>query len=284
MSQPQAAPTSAPTQAVPQSGQVKPEAAPQATQPTPAEIRKMKLKVDGKELELPENEVIARAQKASAAEARWQESASIRKQAEEIMKFARENPREFFKKIGQDPRKFSEEYLMEVLEQEQMSPEQRRAYENEQKLKQYETEKKQREEAEQAAEMAKIEAEHSQNYNQVFMGALNKAGLPKTEWTVARMAQLQLVNLKKGLDLNADQLAKVVRDDYFDAQKSMWQEVDGDKLLELFTPDMLKKIAKAQISKLKSKGGMTRAEGKKEEEAPKFASWREYQKHNRGRG
>lgn len=48
------------------------------------EPRKMKLKVNGQELELTEDEVIERAQKVEAAEQRFQEAARLRKEAEEL--------------------------------------------------------------------------------------------------------------------------------------------------------------------------------------------------------
>lgn len=50
----------------------------------PVEERKFKLKVNGREVELPESEVIKRAQIAEAAQLRFQEASALYKQAQEI--------------------------------------------------------------------------------------------------------------------------------------------------------------------------------------------------------
>src|SRR6202043_3515109 len=111
------------------------------TAPAAAEIRKLKLKIDGGEVEMPEGEVIALAQQGKSAGKRYQEAADLRRQAEEILKAA-DDPTAFLTKKGKDVRKWAEEFLMGELKREAMSPEQRKALENEGKLKQFEDEKK----------------------------------------------------------------------------------------------------------------------------------------------
>lgn len=251
--------------------------------PSAAEIRKLKLKLDGQDVELPENEVIALAQQGKVAGKRFQEAAAIRKKAEDILKFAQENPREFFAKTGLDARKFAEEYLIEELKKEQMSPEQRKAAENEAKLKKYEDERKAEIERKKREDEAALQAHHAENYNKLFIEALTKSGLPRTPYTVKRMAELQLVNIKKKLELGADQLAKVVREDYMAEQKALFGAYDGDQLLDFLGPEIAKKLSKAQIAKLKAKGLRTAGPSSKAQSnaGTNGMSWREYQKRNR---
>lgn len=261
---------------------------PQAA-PTPAEIRKLKLKLDGKEVEMPESEVIAMAQKASMSDKRFMEGAALKKQAEDIMAFAKTNPVEFFKKTGLDFRQISENYLVEELKREQMSPEQRKAAENETKLKEYEADKKKTADQAKKREIAELQKKHADNYNQLFVEALNKSGLPKTPYTIKRMAELQLVKLKLKLELNADQLAKVVREDYINEQKMLFGSTEGEQLLEMLGPELIKKLSKAQIAKLKSKGAKTisgdQNKPRKSDDGSTngMSAWRAYQMKNRGR-
>lgn len=254
---------------------------------TPAEIRNLKLRLDGKDVEMPESEVIALAQKGKVSDQRFQEASAMKRQAEEVLKFAKDNTTEFFKRTGMNARQWAEEYLVGELRAEQMSPEQRKAAENEKKLKEYESEKKQAADRAQQAEMDQLRQKHAENYNKLFVEALTKSGLPKTNYTVKRMAELQLVNIKQKLELSADQLAKVVREDYESEQKALFGAYDGDQLMEFLGPELVKKLSKAQIAKLKAKGVKTSVSG--DQHKPKKSgepemTWREYQLKNRGRG
>src|ERR1017187_418573 len=119
-----------------------PQAAPTINQPAPTPPRMMKVKIDGKEMDLPESEVLSGYQQGKVATDRFQEAAAMKKQADEIMKFAKENPKEFFAKTGMNARQWAEEYLIQELQNEAMSPEQKKARENEEKLRKYETEER----------------------------------------------------------------------------------------------------------------------------------------------
>lgn len=250
--------------------------------PTPAEVRRLKLKLDGQEVELPESDVIALAQRGKVADQRFSEAATTRKEAQEIIEFAKSNPTEFFKRTGMNARQWAEEFLMGELKREQMSPEQKKAADNEMKLKEYETARKHQEAKKLDDEKQAAQQKHMQNYDMLFVEALGKSGLPKTAYTIKRMAELQLVNLKQKLNLDADQLAKVVREDYIAEQKQLYGALDGDQLIDLLGPELVKKLSKAQIAKLKAKasGGSGSTPLTRSSDKPAM-SWREYQRRNR---
>jgi hypothetical protein len=266
-----------------------PSAPAQTETPTQAKAevaRMLKLKVDGKELELPESEVISRAAKASAADKRFQEAAQTRKQAEEIIKFAKDNPTEFFKRTGMNAREWAEQYLLQEIQREQMTPEQKKAWENEQKLRQYEESEKQAKARAKAEQDAALERHHAEQYDQFFVKALSEVGLPRTPYTVSRMAQLEMVNLKKGLKLLPSQLATIVREDYIAEQKALFGSMEGDALMEILGKDNVKKLSKAQLSKYKSAKTLTSSNIKKNDAKPKnpmdaINSWKAYQKKTR---
>lgn len=286
MSTPTAAPTApVTTQTKTASSQpAKSDPAPTTPGATPAEIKRMKLKLEGQDVEMPESEVIALAQRGKVSDKRFQEAAAMKKQAEDVLKFAKENPTEFFKKTGMNARQWAEEYLVGELKKEQMSPEQRKAAENEAKLKEYEDQKKSEADRKLQDDKRRLEQEHMQNYDKLFVEALTKSGLPKTPYTIKRMAELQLTNIRKKLELSADQLAKVVREDYQAEQKALFGAVDGDALLEMFGADIVKKLSKAQIAKLKAKGIRTasgNSGNRSTESGDKKLSWKEYQRRNR---
>jgi len=221
--------------------------------PEASVARLLKLKVDGQEFELPESEVITLAQQGKSAGKRFQEAAAAKKEAEQIVNFLKANPKEAMRKLGIDPRKFSEDTLMEIITQEQMSPEQRKAIENENRLKEYEAREKQAQEQSRQAQLAELERSHMESYDKMFVQALTESGLPKTPYTVKRMAELTLVNVKRGLNLEPSQLAKIVREDYQNEMKALYGQADGDALLELLGKEGVKKLSKAQLTQYKSK-------------------------------
>lgn len=276
------------TPAAPAASQAQPTASAQApaqTQPTTQEIKKLKLKLDGKEVELPESEVIAGYQTGQVAAQRFKEAAKMRQEAEQILQFAKQNPKEFFQKTGMNAREWAEQYLLEELQAEAMSPEQRKARENEDKIRKYEQDDKDRKETQRQEQMKRLEQEHMQNYDVMFTKALSESGLPKTVFTVRRMAELQLINVKNKYELNASQLAKLVREDYIAEQKALLGGFEGDQLIDFLGPDLVKKLSKAQIAKLKAKGLQSNKPNptSRKTEETQGLTWDEYRRRNRGR-
>lgn len=253
--------------------------------PTQAEIRKMKLKFDGQEQEMTEQEVISLAQQGKSSQKRFQEAAQAKKEAEATIKFLKENPREAMKQLGLDPRKFSEEYLMEVLTEEAMSPEQKAHRDMEKKLRKYEADEKALKEKEQQDEFQKLEARALEELDRTFVDALGKSGLTKTPWTVKRMAQLQMACIKKGYEPNATELAKILREDYIEEQKALFGSYEGDKLIEILGPDIVKKLSKAQVAKLKASPQKYSKPVEKREQStnptPSAGDWKAFAKKNR---
>lgn len=284
---PSASPTTATTAQPSQSANQPITAAKAPAQQPTAQERRMKVKLDGKEVEVPESEVVANYQQRKIADQRFQEAAKIRKEAEAVMKFAKDNPAEFFAKTGMNAREWAEKYLLEQLQVEAMSPEQKKARENEDKLKKYEQEEKTRKDQQQKEYVDRLTTEKRVELDKLFTQALYESGLPRTPWTVAEMARLQLANVKKGWQLTPAQLAKQTRENYVDAQKALMGALEGDQLLEFLGPDLVNKLSKAQISKLKGKtptAPSTQSKpARKQDNTEPGLSWTDYQRRNRGK-
>lgn len=286
------------------------EAAP-AKEPTAADIRKLKLKLDGMDIELPENEVVALAQQSAAAQKRFMEAAQLKKQVteerarvEQALEFVKSQPAEALKRLGIDLRTFAEETLTQILSKEReeaaLTPDQKKARELEAKLRAYEEKEKAAEEeakqkaaaeAEEKARKANAEKEAAimKKYDEMFTDALKKSGVPATPWSVARMATLMRINLKNKHELNAEQLASVVKEDYDGEFKSRMPKTekgdyDGEKLLAMLGPDVEKAIKAAFVAKLKSPKAQkfstpVETPVEKKTESPK--RWRDFQNKNR---
>lgn len=245
---------------------------------------KLKTKVDGKEVEEElELEAIQRDyQKFKAADKKFQEAAAMRKQAEEFISLLKTNPAQVLAhpSIGLDVRKLAEEYLAEQLQYESLTPEQRKAAEDRKRLEEYE--KREQEAAKQAHEekINTLKAKYTEDYNKTIIDALESAGLPKNKSTVKMMAQKLYLSVNNGLDLDAKDLAESVRQDYINAQKELFAELDGEALIKILGDDVAEKVRKYNVSKIKNSSASDNSNPvRKTKKKQKQMTYDEYRKY-----
>lgn len=169
--------------------------APEKPQP-----KRYKLKVDGREEEVEEEEIIRRAQRASAADKRFQEAAEIQKKYQATVEKLKANPWELFQALNMDPHAAAEQLLIEKLKLETMTPAERRAYdieqENQNLKSRLEMTEKEREEEKKAVEeqyFNELKSEAVTTIDQGIVKAIQEAGLKKpTPSLIRRVAQQML--------------------------------------------------------------------------------------------
>ena len=193
-------------------------------------------------------------------------------------------------KLGHDPRKLAESYLVQQLEEEMLDPKEKEFRAAKLKLQQYEEmERKQREQVE-AQRMAELKAKYAKDYETQFIAALKDSGLPQNKQTVAEMAKYVHRAAKIGYKLSPSEAAQMVREDADRAMRSLYASADGEMLLKMFGDEVAQKILAARGAKVKSPESNLRTPGKNEqnqkpkERAPsnKRMSNRDWQLHKRG--
>lgn len=248
------------------------------------ESKKYKVKVEGKETEVTEEELLRGYSHATAANKKFQEAAMTRKQAEEFIGLLKTNPKKVLTdpRLGVDFRKLAEEYLIEEMERDQWTPEQKELSEVKAKLAAAEEEKKAFEKTKQDAEMAALTQKYTDEFTKDVMTTLKGSGLPQTENTVRRMAYYMHQALLRGYELKAVDVLPLVKEDYNNDIKALFSELDGDTLMGMLGDGVVKKISDAQLSKLKTVGKKVASvdQGVKETETekPKKLSKEEWRK------
>lgn len=248
------APASAPsTESAPSSSVSNGQAAKTDT-PTPAEVRKLKVKLAGGEQEIPESEVIARYQKEHVAEKKFEEAAKLHKQAEAIfvalhngdpaplLKLPKEARQKLLRSLAKtDPESAQaiEEYIIEELRYEKMSPAQREAHENKLRLQEYEEQRAQQEKQTKAAERQR----RNDYFNQNIPLALKDAGIAATPYAQSRMAFHIQRALKVGENITWQQATDRVREEYDQEETGRYEALEGDHLV-----GHLKKLKLAALS------------------------------------
>ena len=244
-------------------------------------IRKHKLKIDDEEIEVDEDELKRGYQRARAANKRFEEAAAMRKQIEGLVGLIKKDPKSVLERFGVNPRDWAESYLKGELEGELMKQADPRAYEltekerqlqqREEQLKQWEQERKK-----EAFERKKMEA--AQRYSKKFVEALEIAKLPKSPFTVKRLAEYQAKAHAAGYDPTAQELAELVKEDASKEFRAMFGEADPESLISLFGEELAAKIRQHDLAKLKGTPQPAVAAPQKSEKKPQkmtIQEWRE---------
>lgn len=217
--------------------------------------RKYKLRVDKteREVELSDDEVSVRLQKAEAAEKRMQEAAEVRKQFKSIIDAIKANPAEALKDpvFGVDVRKMIEDQILAEYEAEQLTPEEREKSEMQKKLEAFEKQEAERKEQAAQAKRAELEAKVKTEMERDFIEAIEKSGLPKTRQTLAMMAEVARLNLEHEIDLTPAQLAAEVRDRMTGTHKHFVANLKGEELLKYLGDDVVKEVVRSRVATLR---------------------------------
>lgn len=212
--------------------------------------RKFKLKYGKEEREVDEATAIAMAQKGWAADDRFQKASSKEKEVLSLIEKFKSDPEAFdafVRKMGHDPIEIYKRQLAKELQRKVMTPEQRELAEAREKLAAFEKNEKARKDKEHQDKVSQLQTHYEQQYDKEMSDAISTSGLPKTPKTIKRLAQLAYKNLQMGLDLPWNALTDMVREEYKADMRDMFGSSDADKLVELFGPDIAKKLAGASL-------------------------------------
>jgi hypothetical protein len=264
---PAAAPASGSTPATPASSTPAasgstPAAPAAATKPAPAKV--WELKANGKSLKLTEEQLIARASQAEGADQRFQEAAQMRKQAEAALGRLKD-PAQFIEAL-QDPalgltkeqiREAMEAwYAREFIEPEKLTPAEKKLREAEEKLKKYDKENQEREAKKLKDEQDAQTANARKEIQTQIIEALESSDLPRTNFTIRRLAYWMSRNRDMGFDAPTSVLVERVRNDYNTNLREMVQSSDGETLIKLLGNDIVTKLRKYDLEQLrKTRGG-----------------------------
>jgi len=267
----------APQGAAPQGGNTVSDAAKEV-------MKKYKVKVDGQDMEVDEQELLRGYGHQKAANKKLQEGVAARKQAEMFISMLKD-PNKFWevaKKMGHDDRKMAEELLAGHLKKELMDPKDRELEEARAKLRNYEELEKKQKEAEKNKIHEEMKKKYLADYNDQFVGALKETNLPATKESVARMAQYISRSAKIGYELSPQEAAKMVKEDIQKMQMSILSQADGDTLLSLLGDDVIAKALTARGAKVKSPEPPTpQSQGpRRERSSGKFQSRRQWLREN----
>lgn len=227
------------------------EGNPDGTEALQAAIKKYKVKVDGEDLDVDEEELLRGYQLSKASQKRMSEAAQLRQQAEELVKLAKTDPRKLLThpSIGHDLKAFAEQILAEHLEEALMDPKDKELRDTKKRLAEFESAQKAIKDAEDAKQRQALYEHYETDISNKIASALDTSGLPKNESTVKRMAQYMKLAIDNGMDVQPADVVELVRNDYVNEVKSLFGSTNEDTMLSLLGDDLTNKAVKAHMKK-----------------------------------
>lgn len=240
-------------QEVQEQGQIKKQT------PEQKALAKYKVKVDGEELEVDENELKRSYAHAKAAAKRMEEAAEMRKQYQREIQIAKgfeqwidnvkNNPEALFalaEQLGLDVDDIAMRRAAERLKYEYMDENQRRAYDNERELQRYkQMEQRQAELQRQQAEQQYL-AKARESVESEFVDFFTEQGIKPTPTTLARIAELKLGAAAAGRSLSMADAWKRVQAEQQRARLEMLANL-SDEDIKALPKESLQKLRQTDM-------------------------------------
>lgn len=213
---------------------------------------KLKLVVDKQEMELDEDEVIKRAQKATYADQEIKKATQMRKQSEALITRLKTDPFGVLKdpSIGLDVKQLVAQYIEQEMEEHNLTPEQKELKE----LKKYKSERDEEANAVKKAETEKeitAESNRLQNeWNKEFNEILADKSLPQSPYVMDRVLHYMKVAMKMGKkNVSPKKVLPLVKEDFNRTQSGLIDESDDDTLFNMLGSDRIDRIVKAHLKR-----------------------------------
>jgi len=212
-------------------------------------VEDFKLKINGEEVSKSREEVIEMAQKAEAANAKFEEASNILKNVQDILVAGKSDPVSLLSRLGIDANEFILEQAERILDESDLSPEEVEIKKKEEALKKREEDlNKKREREEMQAQQQKVVKELEDN----IATAIESSPRKPSRLEVAQMAEIMLNSIDSDEEIDAPTALRIVQRRTQDAAKEMFSGSDDiDKLLSELPKEAVEKIRRHFVNKAK---------------------------------
>lgn len=224
------------------------------------QLKKFKVKVNGKDEDMEidlnnEAEMQKHFQMSRAASIKMQEAAELRKSAEEFISLLKTNPRKVLSdpNINVDLKKLAQEYIDEQISNAQKTPEQLEHEKTKKDFEELQSKIKREEETRKKKEFERLTKDHEEKIQVNIEAALKTSDLPKTPYTVRKMAEMMMLALQNNVDLSPQDLAPIIRKQMQSDIKELFGAASDDVLEELVGKERISSIRKKKVAAVQSK-------------------------------
>ncbi len=239
--------------------QATPDAPSEKTEKTPAQVEYEELIVNGKTHKVTKEELKRRAQLGWAANEKFESASAKEKKVQKILEGAKSNPIQALMdpELGlsreQIKDAFEAWYHKEFIEPEGLSQEQLEARKDREELQKYKEQERLKKEQEEKETEEKMTAAEREQVQASLIKAIEENKLPKTKFTVSRMAFYMRKASENGVDIPMDLIAQQVRQEKQDIIGEMLHTQDIETAIQLVGEDFINKIRQYDLKRLREK-------------------------------
>lgn len=169
----------------------------------------------------------------------------------DFVELLQNNPAELLKRAGHDPRKFSEKYITEIIEEELMPEEQRRTLALQRERDELERQLNEERTRQQQIQMDFLTEQHERDISTQIMQALDETTLPKTPDVVRRIGYYLMRATQQNLNIPIKRIINLVKDDIYKMNQEISNNLTDEELMSFFGEDKIKKIRQLELQKIR---------------------------------
>lgn len=242
--------------------------------PKPKQPKMRKVVVDGKEEHVDEEQVFKDYQKYRSADQKFREAAQAKKATEEFIEALKKDPEKILsdKRLSIDKKKLAEKWLMEAIEAEMnpVDPRDEKLSAAEKKLKEYEEKERKAKEETEKAEYQKVVERRKADISKTLHQAMQATHLSKDPESAAavlrEMALYMRTAREQGEEVSPEELVEHIHNQRFQQFYSLAHQFEGEELIEFLGNEIVNRIRKADLARLKA--SRSQPEQQHKDEAP----------------
>ena len=213
-----------------------------------------RVKVNGQELDVDEDELLKGYQMASAAQQKFREAADYRTQVEDALAAAKQDPSVLFQMLGLDPRQYAEGLLARQLEEELLTPEEKAQREKEARLAEYERREREAEAARRQSEQEALFNQAADAIDREIADVLVSSNIQPSPRVIARMAEVMIASLDgSGNRVSAKQALSHVQTDIQADLLDYAKSLPAEELVKVLPGDVVKALRQHFVNEVKAR-------------------------------
>lgn len=170
----------------------------------------------------------------------------------DFVELLQHNPAELLRRGGHDPKKFSERFITEIIEEELMPEEQRRTLALQRERDELERQLNEERTKQEKVQLDYLTEQHERDISTKIMEALDETtALPKTADVVRRIGYYLMRAAQQNMDIPIKRIISLVKDDIYKMNQEISNNLTDEELLSFFGEEKIKKIRQLELQKIR---------------------------------
>lgn len=154
--------------------------------------------------------------------------------------------------VGVDLKKIAVQLIEEEIENSKKSPDQLEREKLQKELQSIKEEREREKEDFNTRELARLEQQEYERYDNLITQAIDKTDLPKSPYIVKKMADYMLLGLQNNIDVAPEDVLPLVREEMQNDLRDMFAVMPEEVIESIVGKDVINRIRKKNLQKAKA--------------------------------